>query len=239
MRKDLLPYYLRNITIRGFEETDAEKAAREAKEAEESEDDDDEDEDDPDKEKSKEGEGEGKDKDTDNLKSALQKERAARKKLERELRSANKFKKETEDKDKSEADKAKDDASSATEKATKLAERLKKSTVDNVLIKLATKMKFVDLDDALSLVDRSLIEVDQDEDDPADIEVDEATVKTALDALKKKKPHLIVAEGQEGKSGSKFGGGRKSQEEGSDEALRAKYSALNRSGHGQTPASQQ
>lgn len=229
MRTDLLPYYLQNLKIRGFEETDAEKAAREAKEAEESEEDeDDEEEDDPAKGKDSK-DGDGKDKNTDNLKSALQKERQARKKLERESRADKKRLKEIDDAAKSDADKAKDDAAEANSKAQRLAVRLRDTAVDNVVIKLAATLKFRDPDDALKLIDRDLIEVEQDEDDPAEVEVDEDSVKKALEKLAKKKTHLIVAEGQGEKSGSKFSGGRKSQEEIDEDEMRRRYPALNRS----------
>jgi len=222
MRKGMLPYYLQNLVIRGFEDENP------PKKKEDGEGNDDEEEDD----ENDEG-GESKDKDTGNdaLKSALQKERRARKAAERQAKELQKFKEEKENADKSETDKAKDEATKAADRATKLANKLRDTAVDNAIIKQGGKLKFRDIDDALKLIDRSAIEVDQDEDEPDDITVDESSVEAALKALAKAKPHLIIAEGQEDKSGSKFGGGRKPQKDADEDALRDRYPALNRSGH--------
>jgi len=222
MRKDLLPHYFRGITLRGFEdETPEQKAAREAAEAEDH--DDDEEESGGDKDKP-----EG----NDALKSALQKERKAAKDAQRALKLAQKRLDEIDSKDKSETEKAKEDKAKADSKAQKLAARLKEVAVDNAIIKIGGSLKFRDIDDALKLVSRELIEVDQDEDDPAEVEVTESTVKAALEKLAKAKPHLIVADGQEDRSGSKFnGGGRKSNKEMDEEDLKKRYPALARSVH--------
>jgi hypothetical protein len=221
MRKDLLPYWLQNLVIRGFEDDDDKPKDDSA--------DDQNDDDDNDDDDGADDQKDGKDKDTGGLKSALQKERKERRRLEKEARDLRKFRDDATNKDKSETDQAKDTAAKESAKAQKLAERLQRSAVDNVVIKLASSMKFRDIDDAIQLIDRSLIEVDQDEDDPAEIQIDEASVKEALKTLAKKKPHFIVAEGQEDKSGSKFGGGRKSQTEVDEEEMKRRYPALNRS----------
>lgn len=222
MRKDLLPYWLQNITIRGFEdETPEQKAAREAAEAKDDEDEDDED-------KSKEGD---KDSGNEGLKSALKKERTERRRLDKELKAALKFKEEAESKDKTETDKAKDEATKASARADRLTTRLREQAVDTEIIKAGTKLKFRDLDDALKLINREDIEIDQDEDDPSDITVDVKSVEDALKALAKNKPHLLVAEGSTERSGSKFAGGKKSQDELDEDALRGKYPALARSSH--------
>ena len=227
MRRALLPLHLRNITIVGFEdETPEQKLAREAKEAaDKKKDDDDDDDDDGDEGK------EGKSENTDGLKSALQKERAERKKLEKEQKALQKRLEEIDNKDKSDTDKAKEDAAKSKATTEKLAAQLKMVAVNNVIIKLAGTQKFRDMDDALQLIDRELIEVDQDEDDPSQVTVDEASIKTALEKLAKKKPHLILADGQEDKSGSKFNGKKQSTKEADEEMLKRQYPALNRSGH--------
>ena len=222
MRKALLPLHLRNIIIRGFEdETPEQKAAREAAQAEEGDEDDD---DDADK-------GKDKAKDNDGLVSALQKERKAAKEAQRALRAAQKRLEELDAKDKSETDKAKDTASKAESQVQKLAGRLKDAAVDNAITRLATELKFRDVDDALKLIDRGDIEVEQDDDDPSDIDLDLESVKSALAKLAKSKPHLIMAEGQGDKSGSKFNGSKKPTKEAEEEAIRAKYPALRRSSH--------
>ena len=218
MRKSKMPTCFLNLKISGADPTEEEG------ESEESEDNDDD---------GEEGEGEedkGKE-DTTALKSALQKERRARKINERELKKLQKAINDAGDKEKSESDKAKEDASKAESKAQKLAERLKESAIDNAIIKLSSKLKFRDTDDALKLIDRDSIEVDQDEDDPTKIELDEDSVKSALESLAKLKPHLILADGQGAPSGGKFNGGRgKSQQELNDSALTERYDAFKQTG---------
>src|SRR5690606_17927203 len=118
-----------------------------------------------------------------------------------------------------------------SDKATKLAAKLLTNAVDTAIIKVGTALKFRDLDDALKLVDRSEIDVEQDEDDPSDVEIDTKTVEAALKALAKAKPHLLIpdGDGDEGsgeKSGSKFGGSRKSKDDLDEERLRELYPAL-------------
>ena len=222
MRNDLLPYYLRNITIRGFEdETPEQKAAREAAEAEADDDDDD------------DGDNSGKDKaeNNDGLKSALAKERKAAKDAQRALKAAQKRLDELDSKDKSDTDKAKDEASKVTALNAKLALRLRTTAVDNAIIQLAGSLNFRDVDDALQLVNRELIEIEQDDDDPSEIDLNKASVKAALEKLAKAKPHLIAAEGQGEKSGSKFNGKKQSTKDADEEVLKKLYPALNRSGH--------
>jgi len=215
MRKTRLPYKLFDVVLRGFEEDENESEEDESEEENESEED---------KEKNKEGEDGG---NIDGLKNALRRERAAAKKAQKDLKAAQKRIDDMDSKEKSETDKAKEDASKAESKAQKLASKLLTSAVDNAVIKHAQKLKFRDIDDALKLVDRTEIDVEQDEDDPGEIDLNDESVVSALKALAKAKPHLIVAEGQEDKSGSKFGGGRqKSQKEMDDAELKAKYPAL-------------
>lgn len=219
-----LPECLRNLSIIGFEDDEDKKKT--PKEGEENESDDDEDDDDDDDE---DGE-KGGDKGNAGLKSALQKERKERRKLERENKRLSKAQKEREDSEKDEATKAKDEATAEKTKTARLATRLKDTALDNSIIKLAGNT-FVDIDDVLSLIDREAIEIEQDEDDPSDIEIDERSVKRALLALQEKKPHLVRGEQKlpPPKSGSKMtGGGDKSKDQLDEEALMSKYSALRR-----------
>lgn len=220
MRKGLLPKHYYGIVLRGFE-GDGDEG-----EGEGSDDGDDGD------EGEEGGEEKGKeDSNTDGLKSALQKERRERKRLEREAKELKKFKDEAEGREKSDTDKAKEDASKAESKAQKLAAKLRDSALDNAIIKAAGGLKFRDIDDALKLIDRDAIDVDQDDDDPSEINLDEDSVKAALEKLAKAKPHLIMADGQGEKSGSKFNGGKKPTKQTDEEVLRSKYPALNRSQH--------
>lgn len=222
-----------HVTLRGFEETPAERIAREAAEAKakEGEEDDDDDDTDDDDEGGEGGKGDEK---TAGLKSALDKERKANKTKERELKALRKFKEEQEAASKSDTDNAKDEATKAKTKTEKLAKRLRETAIDNAIIKLASgtdeKLRFEDIDDALSLINREAIDVEQDDDDPDEIEVDEETVLSALKALAKKKPHLLQGARPAGeKSGSKFNGPKKSDKEKDEESLRKQYPALNRS----------
>jgi hypothetical protein len=217
------PFFLKDIVIRGFEDKKDDTKPDQKNDSEGEADDqtdDDETEDDED-------DGEEDDQpDNSALKSALKKERDARRKLEKENRKLAKSQKTLQNKEASELDQAKNEASENKTKAEKLAAKLKQSALDNVIQKKATAMKFVDLDDALRLVDREEIDVEQDEDEPDDIVIDEKSVDAALKTLISKKPHL-VGEAKPPASGSKFGGGKNGQKEPDpDQALIDKYPAL-------------
>lgn len=124
------------------------------------------------------------------LKSALVKERRDRKKAEKDARDLRKFKEEHEGKDKTEVERLTAAETKSSARAAKLTEGFLNKAVDLEIIKTATKLGFADVDDAISLVKRADITSEQDEDDPSDVEVDSDSVKVALEALLKKKPHL-------------------------------------------------
>lgn len=210
-----LPEEFYQLLILGFEDDDAGDGN--------------DDEEDESEDKEEEDDKGGEKKDTEGLKSALNKERRERRRLEKENKRLAKLESDREEADKDEVTKATDKASKADEKATRLAMKLKDRELENAIIKLAGPMDFADIDDVLHLIDRDAIDIDQDEDDPSDVEVDEKTVQAALDALKKKKPHLIKTEPKgPPKSGSKMNGGMKTQEQLDEETLKAKYPALRR-----------
>lgn len=176
-----------------------------------------------------------KDEDNEGLLKALRAERKSRRNLEKEVKALRQGKQELDAKDQTEVDKAKKAATQATEKTNKLAIRLREQAINNAILKVAAGLQFRDMDDALKLLDREDIDVEQDDDDPADISVDEKTVKTALEALAKKKPHLIQVEGDSQPSGSKFGGSKKevkTDEEAETKRLTDLYPALRLSGRG-------
>lgn len=164
--------------------------------------------------------------DTTGLKSALEKERKAAKEATKALRAAEKRLAEIDGKDKSEAEKAKELSAKAQEKVTKLASRLRSQALETAIEREARALKFRDVDDAIRLTDRDAIEVEQDEDDPSDINIDPKTVKAAVEALAKRKQHLIGEEGDQSPSGSKFGGGTKDKKTLTEEKLKEKYPAL-------------
>lgn len=166
------------------------------------------------------------DKDTEGLKSALSKERKARRDAEKELRTFRKEREDRENADKSELTKAQERLTKRDAQVTALANRLRDSAVNSAITTAATALKFRDMDDALRLVERSGIEIDQDEDTPENVEVDVKSVQAAVQALAKAKPHLLIAGGDEDPSGGKFGGKKKTSSEADEEALKKRYPAL-------------
>lgn len=74
-------------------------------------------------------------------------------------------------------------------KNSTLAKRFADSTVHTAIKEAAGKAGFIDPEDALSVARD--IEVEQDEDDPTQVEVDKGLVEAAVKALAKKKPHLV------------------------------------------------
>lgn len=167
--------------------------------------------------------------DTKGLKSALEKERKERKRLEKELKAKQKAEDEAADKDKSEAEKAKGRAEKAEAAAKKLAEGLLTRDINDAIRKEAEKLKFLDPNDAIELVDRKLIESTQDEDDPSDIEIDLKTVAKVVKDLATRKPHFISKGTEDGqKTGSTFSGKQEGSKKTEEELLREAYPALNR-----------
>lgn len=162
---------------------------------------------------------------TEGLKSALRKERQARKEAERELKRlkgkggkpTTPPKKEDEEEDTTNKD--------ADETNAKLARKLQEKAVDTALLRFASQ--FEDPEDLLRLVNRQDIDVDQDDEDPSEIEVDPESVEEAVKALLKKSPHLAKKTARKGtKSGSQFGGAKKGSKAMSEQELRKKYPAL-------------
>lgn len=173
-----------------------------------------------------EGKGESEKDDNSGLKSALQKERQQRKDLERENRKLKAAQEEKELADKSEVERATAAEKKAAEKVAALAEQLLTTSLDNAITKAAQAAKFRDVDDALALINRKEITFEQDEDNPADIDIDAKSIERAVKALAAKKPHLILGDGDETPSGGKFNGGRKDQSKTDEAALKAKYPSL-------------
>jgi pyruvate/2-oxoglutarate dehydrogenase complex dihydrolipoamide acyltransferase (E2) component len=100
---------------------------------------------------------------------------------------------------------AEEERRKSAEREKRLATRVATQAVDTVIIRLAPSFGFMDVDDAVRLVNRKDVDVDQDDDDPAIIDVDEDDVKRALRALAKSKPHLLKP--KEGKKEDEGGGG--------------------------------
>lgn len=174
-----------------------------------------------------EGKKEGDEDAADNLKKALRAERKQRKQFERELKQLRQLQTDKKDGDDGEAAKLQKKADNAEAKATRLAERLLKTAVDGAIVKAATKLNFRDVDDALAQVKWDLEAwVDQDEDDPSEIEVDAEAVERAVKKLAESKKYLLKVDGETDPSGSKFGGKGNNNDALSEQKLREKYSAL-------------
>lgn len=176
------------------------------------------------------GEGDGGDDPAAGLKSALQKERADRKALEKQLKVFMDQQKAKEDAEKTEVQRLTDSSAAQVAKLEKLASGFRNNAVEAAVLKAAADAKFRDPSDALRAEVLSAIGVEQDEDDPSNVTVDLDTVKDAVKALGKSKPHYLTTAnlGGGGTSGSKFGGGggQRGNQGDARAAMMAKYPAL-------------
>jgi hypothetical protein len=163
----------------------------------------------------------------DNLKKALAAERKLQKQTARELKRAQRKQQTVDDKEASDLQKLQTERDAEKARTQKLASSLLKNAVDLEITKAARGMKFRDPDDALSLINRDDLAVDQDEEDPSDIDIDSDTVEAALKKLAEKKPHLLIADGDDDASAPKFGGKKVKTPSTTDpEYLRGQYPAL-------------
>lgn len=155
------------------------------------------------------GEGNQPAEDTAGLKSALEKERADRKALEKEVRALRKTQQSRDDAEKTEVQRATEAEARTAEKVAKLAAQFKSSAIESAIVKAARIAKFTDPTDAVRPEVIAALSVEQDEDDPTKVEIDEASVTAAIKKLAREKPHWLTQE-QKGtpkpKSGSSFGG---------------------------------
>jgi len=172
------------------------------------------------------------DQDLTGLKSAIKAERELKKAAEKKAKAADKraaaLQKEKDEKDAeklSDIEKANKKATDAEAKAVKLAEGYVKVNV-NAAIEKAAK-DFIDLDDVLSRVDRSLIIFEQDEDDPSEVTVDKKSVETAVKKLATEKPHWIKSGTEDGEpSGNQFGNRKKQKASVEEDELKKIYPSL-------------
>lgn len=181
------------------------------------------------------------------VREALRKERLQRRQLQKQLKAAGvkpPVKKAAAKQGSTESETDDEELQQAVTKAEKLAGQLATSAVNTAIMQVMNSNdkkvpKFTDIDDVLQLISRGDIDVEQDDDDPSQITVDKDTIKEALKALAKKKPHLLTRDdGEGGKgggkpdekpgTGSKFGGGRRGNESSQTQALMDKYPALKR-----------
>lgn len=180
-----------------------------------------------------EGEGEGSEEESAaepteaelKLKKALRQERQLRRAAERE---AKQLKNKKVDEENAEAEgKTKEELETERSKTSRLAAKLLSNSIRDVVLDQAKKQNFIDPTDAL--IDDVIKEIDahQDEDDPSDIDIDEESVKLAVQALAKKKKHLIGKPNEGEPSGGKFSSKKVTKDGDSDEdTLKENYPSL-------------
>lgn len=174
--------------------------------------------------------------DLEGLKKALRAERELRKKAEkglklteREKRKLEKAQQDIADAEKGETEAAKKKADEADTKVKGLAAKLRQRDIESAITKAARTARFRDPDDVIAQLQRSNfagIEVDQDDDDPSDIEIDEKSVEKAVKAIATKKPHWLLADGEDTASGSKFGGKGGDKNKTTEQQLAERFPAL-------------
>jgi hypothetical protein len=144
----------------------------------------------------------------DGLKSALEKERAKARRLEREnnrlKRKKAAEKDQQTDEEKKDLEETQSKLTKSEEKVGKLATRLRDSARDAAILKAAEELNFIDPTDALTDRIRQAVEVDQDDEDPSDIEVDVASAVAAVKKLANSKKHLIGKPNGGAPSGSRL-----------------------------------
>lgn len=147
-------------------------------------------------------------------------ERRARRKAEREAREAKSGKKKEADEE--EVEQTKTQLASEREKSTRLAARLLNKERDDAILAAARAAGFIDPTDALTDEIRKAVEVDQDPEDPSDIEVDEDSAAEAVKKLATKKKHLVGKPNEGQRSGSR----RKKGQGGTDDLDEANLAEL-------------
>lgn len=160
------------------------------------------------------------------LRRALEAERAQNKANLKKLKAFEKAQEEAADKEKTESEREKSRAEKAESKLTKLAEGYRTSVLHAAIRKAAAD--FVDAEDVINaLANDDSIGVEQDEDDPSDVTIDEKTVQAAVKKLATKKPHWLKTGTSDGeRTGSQFGAGKGRKKPSGDDALKQKYPAL-------------
>lgn len=220
MRNNVDPYWL-ETPFMGFDGEENEEDNEEENSEEES---------------SEESSGEGSGDDVEKLKRALRAERKLKRAAEKENRALRKAQEDRDSQDQQTTDEAREEAQLEKTKSARLAARLRISEENNAITKHANLLKFIDVDDAISLISRDDLDVDQDEDDPSIITIEETSVVDALKDLARRKPHLLRGENEEEQeeeddprklpTGSKFGGSKKKKRDADEAELRDLYPAL-------------
>jgi len=161
------------------------------------------------------------------LKTGLNKERAKNKALERENRKLRAAQEQRELEEKTEIEQERIKREKAEAKAEKLAQGYRTRELNSAIEKAAQKLNFLDIDDAISGVDKESITIEQDDEDPSDVTVDLKAVEKAVKALAAKKPHFIRRGTTDGEpTGEQFGGSKSKKPETTEETFRKQYPGL-------------
>lgn len=171
---------------------------------------------------------------TDGLKSALQKERLARRDAERarkaeqdELALLRKEKEERELSELDEIQKAQARAEKAEERAKALAANYARDSINAAIRESAKAARFADPDDAVALVARADIAFTQDDENPEEVTVDASTVDKVVKDLATRKPHYLKTGTDDGEpSGSSFSTSGNNKKKATEDELRDKYPSL-------------
>ena len=126
-----------------------------------------------------------------------------------------------------ERDDAVKESQAKDDRLQKLITGYRSNALNNAILAEAQKQKFIDPNDALVGVDINEITVNQDEDDPTQVDIDLKAVTSAVKKLATSKPHYInkgTTDG--GATGSQFGGSRSGNKPDDDFELRQKYPNL-------------
>lgn len=174
------------------------------------------------------------------LKTALDRERRDRKALQAKVRAFEAAEKARTDAEKSDVERLTGDKTTAEEKAQKLIAGYKTSFLRTAVLEAARTAGFADPTDAMRGEVLDDLGVEQDDDDPSIVEIDTKELNRRVKQLLKDKPHYKGSAAgdnqqnqnqQQGRSGSKFGGGNGNQSAEQTAARRAElnrlYSALN------------
>lgn len=179
-----------------------------------------------DKDKSKDDDDDDKGKESGAYK-ALVAERKARATAEKELKRLQKAKTDAELAEKTELEQTQIKLQAEETRRENLANALLNRDLNDAIRKAAQDLKFIDVEDALNGVNRTDLDYSQDDEDPADVTIDNKTVVAAVKALATRKPHFIQSGTDDGSpSGSGFGGTKQKKDD-VEKSYREKYSSLN------------
>jgi len=147
------------------------------------------------------------------LKTALERERQDKRAMQQELKELRKLKQEKDARElaeKSELERAQIEAETERKRSGLLAAGFLNERLNNEIRVIAQKHNFVDVEDAISGVDRTSIAYEQDQADPSIVTVDAKSIEKAVKDLAARKPHFIKPGTDDGEpSGSQFGARKK------------------------------